>query len=303
MSHYANELYREAVQMLIQHGEVSSPRGMPIRELLNVQLKLDNPQMSIVGLRGRALNYHFMVGEALWMLSGMNRADLIEPFNRNIVMALDPGMPYFQGAYGPKIIEQLGYILEVLTADPDSRQAVLTIWRERPRESKDVPCTVMMQFLLRNEKLHMHVYMRSNDVWLGLPYDLFNFTLVQQIVACELKVGLGTYTHTVGSFHLYERNIEQAQAMLNDDVEVDYMMPLVRAVPLNVMAGAYAEASLNKPGMKMRQWYLRWCLHLAASAYNDPDVMEPWRSMLQVLAHRFDPSIPTAWHSLFEVGR
>jgi len=115
----ANDMYLDMARKTLDEGIRSSPRGMGVRELLNVQLQITNPLWSVVGLSGRGLNYHFMVGEALWMLSGLNRADLIEPFNRNIVMALDDGMHWFQGAYGPKIIDQLGYIVEILRKDRD----------------------------------------------------------------------------------------------------------------------------------------------------------------------------------------
>jgi thymidylate synthase len=52
--------------------------------------------------------------------------------------------------------------------------------------------------------------MRSNDVWLGLPYDVFAFTTIQRLIAEQLKLDLGTYYHQAGSEHLYNRNREQA---------------------------------------------------------------------------------------------
>lgn len=296
----ANDLYIESLKRLLDSGEDVSPRGMKVRELLNVQLTLEDPLQSIVGLGGRQLNYHFMVGEAMWMLCGMNRADLIEPFNRNIVMALDAGQDHFQGAYGPKIMDQLGYILEILREDPASRQAVLTIWRERPRPTKDVPCTVMMQFMIRRGCLHMHVYMRSNDAWLGLPYDIFNFTLVQQLVAHLLEVNLGMYTHTVGSFHLYERDIHKARVAIGKMVDrVDQPMPRVRSAPLGVMTGGYAEAAITGKTMNVRRWVARWSSALYAHSVE----VEPWLTMLHVIGHRFDSSIKTDWDNLFLVGR
>ena len=297
----ANDLYIDMTRRLLEEGIRSSPRGMPVREMLNVQLQITNPLWSVVGLSGRALNYHFMVGESLWMLSGLNRADLIKPFNRNIVMALDDGMHWFQGAYGPKIIDQLGYVIEVLRQDRASRQAVLTIWRERPRLSKDIPCTIMMQFMIRKDQLHMHTYMRSNDMWLGVPYDLYNFMLLQQLVAYEMNADLGTYTHTVGSIHLYERDEDAARAMLKDPDahRVDLPMKRVRSAPMAVMTAAYAEAALLTKSSNVYRWYDRWTDELADRS----KVIEPWATMLAVLAHRFNSSIPTAWDSLFKVGR
>ena len=52
--------------------------------------------------------------------------------------------------------------------------------------------------------------MRSNDLWLGFPYDVFQFTCLQVRMAMELGLDIGTYTHIAGSLHLYARDFEKA---------------------------------------------------------------------------------------------
>lgn len=155
---HINDIYRDALDFLLHHPSVvkAAPRGMETLEALGVQFRLDCPRCSILGLAERRLNYQFMVAEALWMLSGFNRVDLIQPYNKNIVMAADPLSDHFQGAYGVMILDQLEYVIDVLQKDPSSRQALLTIWRPRPYPSADVPCTISMQFFNRNDELHMH---------------------------------------------------------------------------------------------------------------------------------------------------
>ena len=56
----------------------------------------------------------------------------------------------------------------------------------------------------------MTVYMRSNDIWMGLPYDVFSFTCMQILLAFKLGVGIGTYTHHAASLHLYKRDYDTA---------------------------------------------------------------------------------------------
>lgn len=99
---------------------------------------------------------------------------------------------------------------------PQTRQAVVTMWSagDLPhaiaRDHADLPCTLALQFILRDRKLHCIATMRSNDAWLGLPYDVFAFTCLQRLVAQAVGAELGTYTHQVGSMHLYDRNRDRA---------------------------------------------------------------------------------------------
>jgi len=78
-------------------------------------------------------------------------------------------------------------------------------------QGKDVACATSLQFLVRNHALHAVVNMRSNDgVW-GLPYDLFVFTMFQELMARTLNLSLGHYNHTASSLHIYERHYELAE--------------------------------------------------------------------------------------------
>jgi hypothetical protein len=85
------------------------------------------------------------------------------------------------------------------------------LWAARAK-SKDIPCTLDWQFLVRDNRLHMGVAMRSNDAWLGFPYDVFAFTCFQRVVAAHLGVDVGLYHHhVIGSMHLYARDEEGAR--------------------------------------------------------------------------------------------
>jgi thymidylate synthase len=108
---------------------------------------------------------------------------------------------------------QWEHIKHLLIADPATRRAVLVF--DQPSFADDVTldksCLTSMQFLIRGGHLHAVVTMRSNDIYLGVPYDVFNFTMFQELMALELKVPLGTYVHFAGSLHLYERDIPRAR--------------------------------------------------------------------------------------------
>jgi thymidylate synthase len=287
-----NTLYKQVLRNLVDARAVAPP-GIAKREVIGAPLTRSDPGPNVLVLPTRKLNHHFMVAEFIWMMCGQNHTQLIEPFNKSIMIAADEGMTSFAGAYGPKIIDQVPYVVDTLRKDPSSRQAVLTIWRERPRASKDVPCTVSMQFFVRDGALHMVTHMRSNDAWLGLPYDVFNFTMLQRYVLSMLPSvahSLGEYHHMVGSLHLYERDVEKARALLHDtgsyrplpsvslfsnDASLD--MPRVMAA-FTELASVAPEA--KKPDTRYdKTWRDAWM-----SRYRD--LPEPWKGMLMMLTTR-----------------
>ena len=113
-------------------------------------------------------------------------------------------------AYG---FDQYEYCKNILKKDINSRQAIIHIKMPRntiENPTNDLNCTVCLQFLVRDEKLYCTTYMRSNDLWLGFPYDVFQFTCIQIRMAMELGVDIGAYTHVAGSLHLYARDFEKA---------------------------------------------------------------------------------------------
>jgi thymidylate synthase len=193
------------------NGKISHPRGMKIREIINNSVAIDM-RHPVVLTKERRLSYKFMAAEAWWILSGRSDVESIGRHCKAIRRFSDDGIGFF-GAYGPKISCQMEHIVKTLKSDRDTRQAVLTIWRESPPPTKDVPCTVSVQWLIRDGLLHCIDTMRSNDVWLGFPYDVFNFSMLSWHVLEALRdegieVDLGTLHLNAGSHHIYEPNLE-----------------------------------------------------------------------------------------------
>lgn len=210
-----NTLYAGVLNTFQSGGELVSPRGMNTRERRGVHLVLEDPHDNVIDIPARNLNHGFGIAEWLWIMTGCALSDAILPFNRKLDIAMGaPTDHTMQGAYGPKWIEQLPYVIDTLLDDRSSRQAVVNIWRDRPRQSHDTPCTLSWQFFVRDEKLEMHTHMRANDVWRGLPYDIFNFTQIQRWLAATLYLPCGEYHHHVGSMHIYESDIPAAVKVL-----------------------------------------------------------------------------------------
>ena len=217
MSRKINDVWCQLLSKIIIEGNESKPRDMAVKEIIGNQTVIDmsNPILSVPE---RKMGYKFMCAEAWWILSGRNDVESIAPYSKAISSFSNNGIN-FDGAYGPKVIDQLTYVVDVLSSDNDTRQAVINIWRENPRDSKDIPCTLSAQFLIRDGVLHCVDTMRSSDAWLGWVYDVFNFTCLSIYIALCLRerginVELGTLTLNAGSQHLYERNFPVAKQIM-----------------------------------------------------------------------------------------
>lgn len=250
-------VWLEALNDILTNGRLIAPRGQRTLELPQRTMEI-NTRKPVLTIPSRKLNYQFMAAEAYWILSGDNQVATIAPWNKNIAQFSDDGETYF-GAYGPRIHAQLDYVVHKLLEDPDTRQAGLTIWRENPPATKDVPCTVAIFFNIRYNKLNCHVFMRSSDVWLGVPYDVFNFSMLNHLVCAALRendkdVLPGTLYLTAASSHLYERNFEEARACLDTDVLPQHPTPLRLFTNIDDLEICLRELRNSRPGDSLRWW-------------------------------------------------
>ncbi|HCK29969.1 thymidylate synthase [Acinetobacter ursingii] len=217
-----DDLLHETYEYILANGERASPTRGTNSEVRNCILTLLNPRsrISLSEVRSKVIS---CLGEFLWYLSGSNSIDFIEYYIKDyrdrINFTKDSTDPV-PGAYGSRIFgqpNQFNKIVELLEKSKDSRRAVIAIYSENDLlgdDSRDVPCTCTLQFFIRNDKLHLTCYMRSNDAALGLVHDIFSFTLLQEIMLAKLitkypNLELGEYTHIVGSLHIYDKNIDQ----------------------------------------------------------------------------------------------
>lgn len=191
-------------------------------ELNNVTISLDDITQNIISL-GR-ISPAYLFGEWLWYFTGRQDMKFISCFGKIWKQMSDDGITN-NSAYGHIMMNKFGFdqiekIIELLKIDPDSRRAVININvpNKNVIETKDEPCTIALQFLVRKNKLHCTCMMRSNDIWLGFPYDVAFFTELQKYVADILQMEYGTYTHFVVSLHLYERNVNAAKKIINEQI-------------------------------------------------------------------------------------
>lgn len=215
---------------LINEGLRSAPRGLPIREFIGTSFTIMKPRERICTLPGRKFSLAYAAGELAWYLGGHEDLEFIRYYAPRYERFSDDGHTLY-GAYGPRIFTERfddgdgrddrsmwQRCLSLLQEDPDTRQAVIPIMRpwDVARKTKDYPCTVALQFLIREKRLHLITTMRSNDAWLGTPNDVFCFTVLQELMARQLNVDLGHYVHQAGSLHLYERDLDKAEEVVRE---------------------------------------------------------------------------------------
>lgn len=203
------EVYKEVVCKVLKDGKQIKARNLEAHELLQQTVCIKKPNMNLVYIEGRKFSLLHAIVESMLLVVKENRVASYTVFNKRMAEFSDDGNTLY-GAYGYRIADSIWYCIDKLKKDKYTRQAVLTIHKANDvkNESKDIPCTISLQFTIRNEKLNMHVYMRSNDVVLGMPYDVFVFTNLQMLVANELGIKLGKYYHTVTSLHAYDSDVE-----------------------------------------------------------------------------------------------
>lgn len=204
--YWYNKLYTQDFEMSSRDGDV-------IGEVVNAITVITDPVMNIMRNDTRKLSMKYAVGEMLWYMSGNKGLSEIQKYTQAWNRMSDDGETV-NSNYGWCIKHKYGfdqweYVRELLRKSPETRQAIIHIKTADDTESKDVNCTVCLQFFIREGKLYATTYMRSNDIWLGFPYDVFQFTCMQILMSMELGVGIGTYTHIVGSLHLYKRDLKE----------------------------------------------------------------------------------------------
>lgn len=225
-----DDLLAKVYRPLLTRGNRIDPTKGPAQEIFGVLLKLSAPRLRLSRTESRGMLFSCL-GELLWILAGSNALDFIQYYIRGYAQSSDDEKT-IHGAYGPRIRgqhpnNQLERVISSLKDKPDSRQAVVQLFdhHDTLEYHSDIPCTCTLQFVIRDRRLHMLTSMRSNDAWLGLPHDVFTFTMIQELVARSLGVELGEYRHAIGSLHLYERDNKKAIRYLDEGWQPRRPMP------------------------------------------------------------------------------
>ena len=229
--------FKNVCEAIVKHGEEvkilrDHAQDTGTVELLPAYVEVSSPAHSAIIMDVRASNPFAQIFETMWVYSGDDCVDTLKYFIPRAPDYADNGT-HWRAGYGPRLraargydnkdysvgkYDQIKYIIDTLNQDPSSRRAIMTIWDPvkeynakdyayelTKSDSKDYPCNIALQFIIRNGELNMIVKMRSNDALFGFSgINVFEWTWLQCMIAARLGVEVGSYYHEATSLHVYK---------------------------------------------------------------------------------------------------
>lgn len=226
-----DDMLHEVLQTLLKEEKTYTASKGEFTELFGCCLHLKNPRARLSRSEGKSKIFSAL-GELMWYLSGETKLDFIDYYIPGRFQEESDDQISVRSGYGERLfsfdgINQIQSVIGLLAGGGTSRRAVIQLFDASDLEKRyaSVPCTCTLQFIARDDLLHMFVSMRSNDAYLGLPHDVFSFTMLQELVARSVGLEIGEYKHCAGSLHLYTRHAEAARRYLDEGYQSQISMP------------------------------------------------------------------------------
>ncbi|ESZ66612.1 thymidylate synthase [Mesorhizobium sp. L103C120A0] len=267
-----NSAYAHLLKGILDDGREVSPRGIRTKELLGIGFVLTEPRARILTSETRRWSLPLALGELCWHLRGSSDVASLAYYTKAWEKFSDDGTSIAGSCYGKKLFatspagnSTWKRLATVLRTDPDSRRAAVSFLSgsDDLSNSRDISCVSSIQFMIRGSKLDMMTVMRSNDAFLGLPYDVFLFSFLQECMGLELGCPLGEYHHFVMSLHLYEKHLDRAKAISQELQTSSGLMPPLESL-LQIQELLSAEEAIRSGR----------AVNVVVDAYSDPLVRE-----------------------------
>ncbi len=217
--------YHDLLSRIIREGNDRGDRtGVGTRSLFGCQMEY-NLTDGFPLLTTKKLSIKNIVYDILWMLSGDTN---IRYLNEHDVHIWDPWADD-NGEVGPVygrqwrawpdgqggVIDQMKTLVSDIKSNPQSRRLIVSAWNVADLEKMSVPpCPCLFQFYVHDGVLSCHLYQRSADAFIGLPFNIAGFSLLTEMIAhvCDLRTG--RLVHSFGDVHLYQNHLELAEKQL-----------------------------------------------------------------------------------------
>lgn len=222
-------------------------RAGETRELLGVQIVLEDPLSRVVMNPERKASLPAQIAETAWVLAGRNDVEFLSHYLPRAAQFSDDGKVW-RAAYGQRIrsfgpdkVDQLQHVIKLLKEQPNTRQAVISIYDPTidVHPGKDIPCNNWLHFIVDADgKLDLHVAIRSNDIiwgWSGI--NQFEWSVLLEIVACYTGHPVGRLIFSTTSLHVYKHHYDRLEKIVNVDLPPKHRLsaPFEGFLPLGVL--------------------------------------------------------------------
>ena len=165
----------------------------------------------------------------IWTDNADNQGKALGYINTETIKELGPVYgSQWRDWYG---IDQVKKLIIDLQDNPDSRRHILSAWNVSEIDKMALPpCHVMSQYYVNNGVISCHMYQRSADMFLGVPFNIASYALLLSILANILNLKPGRFIHSFGDAHIYNNSIDQVKEQLQRDPKP---LPKLRMPALN----------------------------------------------------------------------
>ncbi|MBD1202817.1 MAG: thymidylate synthase [Rhodobacteraceae bacterium] len=185
----------------------------------------------------KKLHLKSIIHELLWFLKGDTN---IRYLNDNGVTIWDEWADE-SGDLGPVYgrqwrdfggVDQIETLLDMIRRSPDSRRLIVSAWNPPDVPQMALPpCHTMWQVRILGGKLHLQLYQRSADMFLGVPFNIASYALLLVMLAHVTGYEPGDFVHSIGDAHIYSNHMDQVQTQLSRDIRSLPTLRITRAVP------------------------------------------------------------------------
>ena len=219
------QIYLALMKDILEHGEPKEDRtGTGILSLFGRQMRFDLRQ-GFPLLTTKKLHLKSIIHELLWFLRGETN---IKYLKENGVSIWDEWADE-RGELGPvygrqwrswpapdgSSIDQIQTVIDQIKRDPNSRRHIVCSWNVGELSQMALaPCHLLFQFYVAGGRLSCGLYARSQDYFLGTPFNIASYALLTHMVAQQCDLAVGDFVWTGGDVHLYRNHLEQARLQL-----------------------------------------------------------------------------------------
>jgi len=221
----ADAQYLRIMKKLVEDGVRRDGRNGTTFGLFGEQMRF-NLSEGFPILTTKKVHFHAIVVELLWFLRGETNVKFLhdhgvtiwdEWADENGDLGPVYGSQWRNWPNGPLIrVDQIKNLIEGLKRDPHGRRHIVSAWNPAEIENMALPpCHCLFQFHVANGRLSCHLYQRSADWFLGVPFNVASYALLTHMIALEVGLLVGDFVHSFGDLHLYENHLPQVIEQLS----------------------------------------------------------------------------------------